>query len=52
MILESLTSASYSAPPQHPSLLLHGSRNYPGNNISLIYGDYYLVEALTRYARL
>jgi hypothetical protein len=52
MILESLTSASYSAPPQHPSLLLHASRNYPGNNISLIYGDYYLVEALTRYARL
>jgi hypothetical protein len=31
---------------------MHGARLYPGNNISLIYGDYYLVEALQRYARL
>ena len=52
MILESLTSASYVAPPQHPALLLHGARTYPGQNISLIYGDYYLVEALLRYGRI
>ncbi|QDU29963.1 Unsaturated glucuronyl hydrolase [Anatilimnocola aggregata] len=51
-MLDSLSSPSYFAPPQHPSMLLHGAQKYPGNNSSLIYGDYYYVEALLRYAKI
>ncbi|WP_254507576.1 hypothetical protein [Anatilimnocola floriformis] len=52
-ILESLTSPDYfSAGSDHPGLLLHGARNYPGNNVSLVFGDYYLLEATIRYSKI
>ena len=35
-----------------PALLLHGAHSYPGDNVSLIYGDYYLLEAALRYWQL
>jgi unsaturated chondroitin disaccharide hydrolase len=51
-ILSSLTSPTYfSSGPDHPGLLLHGARKYPGDNVSLIFGDYYLLEATLRYSR-
>ncbi|MGH8897032.1 MAG: glycoside hydrolase family 88 protein [Egibacteraceae bacterium] len=37
--------------PTHEAILLHGTGNKPGNadiDVSLIYGDYYFVEALMR----
>ena len=50
-ILTSLTSSTYlSTSPRDAGMLLHGSRAYPGNDRSYIYGDYYLIQALTRYA--
>jgi unsaturated chondroitin disaccharide hydrolase len=52
-ILKSLTSPSYfSSDSKRPALLLHGAHSYPGDNVSLIYGDYYLLEATLRYAKL
>ena len=55
-ILESLGSTNYLAQgTSSKGILLHGTGNPPqiGDpevNVSLIYGDYYFVEALTRYA--
>jgi len=37
--------------PQHEAILLEGTGNLPGNeniNVSLIYGDYYYVEAIAK----
>ncbi len=55
-ILESLGSTNYLARGTTSSgILLHGTGNPPNIpspevNVSLIYGDYYFVEALTRFA--
>jgi hypothetical protein len=55
-ILESLGSTNYLAQGTTSSgILLHGTGNppqisNPEVNVSLVYGDYYFVEALTRYA--
>jgi hypothetical protein len=55
-ILESLGSTNYLAQGTTSSgILLHGTGNPPQIsdpevNVSLVYGDYYFVEALTRYA--
>ncbi len=51
-ILTSLTSAKYlSSGTSTPSILLHGTQNKPKGNYDtgLIFGDYYLLEALLRY---
>jgi unsaturated chondroitin disaccharide hydrolase len=49
-ILASLTSPTYlSTTPDNAGLLLHGSRLYPGDDKSYIFGDYYLIEAIGRY---
>ncbi len=51
-MLASLMTPAYLAPEGSPSLLLHAVGNHPANgeiDVSLIYGDYYFVEALTRY---
>jgi hypothetical protein len=56
-ILESLESTNYLAQGTTSSgILLHGTGNPPqiGDpevNVSLIYGDYYFIEALTSYAQ-
>lgn len=55
-ILESLGSTNYLAQGATSSgILLHGTGNTPllpnpGVNVSLVYGDYYFIEALRRYA--
>jgi unsaturated chondroitin disaccharide hydrolase len=50
-ILSSLTAPPYlSSDSSNASILLHGSRRFPGDNTSYIFGDYYLIEAATRYA--
>jgi unsaturated chondroitin disaccharide hydrolase len=55
-ILDSLTSAAYLSDGAVSSgLLLHGTGNKPANksvDVSLIYGDYYLVEAMVRYLEI
>jgi hypothetical protein len=55
-ILDSLTSAAYLSDGAASSgLLLHGTGNKPANkevDVSLIYGDYYMVEALLRYLKI
>ena len=52
-ILASLTSPTYfSAGSDHAGLLLHGARSYPGDNVSLVFGDYYLLEATIRYSKI
>jgi rhamnogalacturonyl hydrolase YesR/uncharacterized protein (DUF2141 family) len=55
-ILTSLSSTSYLAEgtPFH-GILIHGAQNVPndpnkyGNDVSLIFGDYYFLEAINRY---
>lgn len=55
-ILESLASTNYLAQGTASSgILLHGTGEppqfaYPEVNVSLVYGDYYFIEALRRYA--
>ena len=49
-ILDSLASPTYfSSNPAHAGLLLHGSRKYPGDNRTYMFGDYYFLEAVMRY---
>jgi len=54
-ILKSLSSSEYLAKGTNSSgILLHGVANKPGNSgvdVSLIYGDYYFLEALLRLKR-
>jgi hypothetical protein len=57
LILGSLTSPAYLAqgPPAARGILNHATGNHPRGleiDVSLIYGDYYFVEALLRYNRL
>ena len=57
LILGSLTSAAYlsQGPPAARGILNHATGNHPHGleiDVSLIYGDYYFVEALLRYNRL
>lgn len=49
-ILESLWQGYSSRGTIAPSILVHGTRNKPGNDMDhgLIYGDYYFVEAIVR----
>jgi unsaturated chondroitin disaccharide hydrolase len=51
-ILQSLTSREYMAVgPHHDGILLHATGHKPANreiDVSLIYGDYYFLEALGR----
>jgi unsaturated chondroitin disaccharide hydrolase len=55
-ILGSLMSSAYLSDGQVSSgILLHGTGNKPAGgeiDVSLIYGDYYLIEALVRYLAL
>ena len=52
-LLDSLASPTYlSSTSANAGLLLHGSRNYPGDNRTYMFGDYYFLEALLRYSRL
>ena len=55
-ILGSLMSSAYLSNGQVSSgILLHGTGNKPAGdeiNVSLIYGDYYFIEALVRYLAL
>jgi unsaturated chondroitin disaccharide hydrolase len=52
-ILESLMSPSYfSQGSNNAGLLLHGARKYPGENMSYMFGDYYFLEAVVRYAKV
>ena len=55
-VLESLCSPAYLAEGTTSSgILLHGVGNKPANtevDVSLIYGDYYFIEALLRYVTL
>ncbi|RKG94080.1 alpha-12C2-mannosidase [Corallococcus terminator] len=52
-MLDSLASPAYLAQGTNsPGLLLHGVGNLPANqeiNVSLIYGDYYFLEAILRF---
>ena len=49
-ILGSLASPTYFSPgSNNAGLLMHGSRNYPGDNRSYMFGDYYFIEAMMRY---
>jgi len=56
-MLTSLSSSAYLAEttPASRGLLLHAAQNVPndvsgaGNNVSLIFGDYYFLEAINRY---
>lgn len=56
-ILTSLSSSAYLAEtnPASRGLLLHAAQNVPndisgaGNDVSLIFGDYYFLEAINRY---
>lgn len=53
-IILSLTSSSYFAIESCGSLLGHGTYSFPANlyDTGLIWGDYYLIEALLRYVEL
>jgi unsaturated chondroitin disaccharide hydrolase len=55
-ILDSLCSPEYLAENSiHQGLLQHGVGKHPSNvevDVSLIYGDYYYMQALARYTRL
>jgi unsaturated chondroitin disaccharide hydrolase len=52
-MLDSLSSPAYLATgTTHPGILLHGVGNLPAHqevDVSLIYGDYYFIEALLRF---
>ncbi|MDY7231087.1 glycoside hydrolase family 88 protein [Hyalangium rubrum] len=52
-MLDSLSSSAYLASgTTSPGILLHGVGNYPAGqevDVSLIYGDYYFIEALRRF---
>lgn len=51
-ILETLSSADYQSRDRNPAFLLHSVGNMPaGSEIdaSIIYADYYYIEALTRF---
>ncbi|HEX9107175.1 MAG TPA: hypothetical protein VF832_08100, partial [Longimicrobiales bacterium] len=53
-ILTSLLQPPYQAPAGSDALLLHATGHRPAGteiDVSLIYGDYYFVEALERYLR-
>jgi len=52
-ILASLSSSAYLAEgTKYWSILMHGTRNKPGGSYDtgLIFGDYYMLEAMLRYA--
>ncbi|MDC0715232.1 glycoside hydrolase family 88 protein [Stigmatella sp. ncwal1] len=55
-ILESLTSSAYlAAGTGSAGILLHGVGHLPAGHevdVGLVYGDYYFIEALTRYRQL
>jgi|GEM_PF-665199 len=52
-VLDSLTSPTYLArTSNNAGLLMHGARNYPGENRTYMFGDYYFLEALLRYSQL
>jgi hypothetical protein len=52
-MLGSLSSPTYfSSATNNAGLLLHGSRNYPGDNRSYMFGDYYFLEAVLRYDKV
>lgn len=51
-MMGSLASTAYLAPSSTDGLLLHGVGHLPANqeiDVSLIYGDYFLIEAVTRF---
>lgn len=51
-IMGSLASPAYLAPTSTDGLLLHGVGHLPANqeiDVSLIYGDYFFLEAVTRF---
>lgn len=53
-MLESLSSAAYQSRQHNPSFLLHSTGHWPkGSEIdaSIIYADYYYIEALLRYKK-
>jgi unsaturated chondroitin disaccharide hydrolase len=55
MLAALMSDAYLSDGVESSGLLLHGTGHKPGGSeidVSLIYGDYYFVEALTRYAAL
>jgi predicted alpha-1,2-mannosidase len=54
-MLNSLSSASYRCSDGKSAFLLHSTGNYPGGyeiDASLIYADYYYIEALVRYKKI
>ena len=54
-ILNKLATSDYLAnSPEGEALLKHGTANRPGNNYNtgLVYGDYFLLEALLKLGRL
>ncbi|HEY2582083.1 MAG TPA: glycoside hydrolase family 88 protein [Mucilaginibacter sp.] len=54
-ILTSLSSANYQSRDVNSAFLLHSTGNKPGNgeiNVSIIYADYYYLEALMRLEKL
>jgi len=52
-MLDSLTSSTYlSTDSKNAGLLLHGARTYPGENRTYMFGDYYFLEAMRRFAAL
>ncbi|WP_321332401.1 glycoside hydrolase family 88 protein [uncultured Bacteroides sp.] len=54
-MLESLNSSAYRSGKSKPSFLLHSTGHWPEHSevdASIIYADYYYIEALLRYKRL
>jgi len=53
-MLTELSSDKYQSRNKKPSFLLHSTGNYPGGSeidASLIYADYYYIEALIKYKK-